>query len=431
MFYKFDIKYTLAQLKVNLVFRLHFHKLIFTGQENIPRDKPIIYAPTHRNALVDALILVHENRKQQVVFLARADIFKKELVIKILHFLRIMPVYRIRDGKENLSKNQEIFEICGRILQNGSPLCLFPEAKYNPRQNLLPLQKAIPRIALPTEAANNFMLDIHIVPVAFYYTAKDSFLSDLYVAYGKPVKVADYKELYGKDENQAINQLRMDLDTHLRKYVVDIPEQDYDEYVALIDTNVQTLAHKYFPESDGVVHASQQIIQRLNGLKKGSPEEYFSKMSSVKQALELLKSNGLTAKDPITKPRNILIRRFFLFISSPIAFAGLLNTIFPILIFRKLLSMFKDKQFISSVRIVCGIFVVPVFYVLQAIIVGLITKSTAWVLIYLLASPTLFYFGNYWRKWLRETISIQRVNQFTKEKKEDWVQIINALKLDI
>ncbi|MHB9056847.1 MAG: 1-acyl-sn-glycerol-3-phosphate acyltransferase [Paludibacteraceae bacterium] len=431
MFYKFDFKYTLAQLKVNPVFRLHFRKLIFTGQENIPRDKPIIYAPTHRNALVDALILVHENVKQQVVFLARADIFKKELVVKILHFMRIMPVYRIRDGKENLSKNQEIFEICGRILQNGSPLCLFPEAKYNPHQNLLPLQKAIPRIALPTEAANNFMLNIHIVPVAFYYTAKDCFLSDLYVTYGKPVKVADYKELYEKDENHAINQLRLDLDTRLRKYVVDIPEQDYDEYVALIDVNARTLAYKSFPESDGIVHASQQIIKKLNGLKEARPEEYSSKILSVKQALEFLKNNGLTAKDPITKPRNILIRSFLLLISSPIAFAGLLNSIFPILIFKKLLSLFKDKQFISSLRIVCGIFVVPVFYILQTIIVGLITKSTACALTYLLASPTLFYFGNYWRKWLRGAISVQRVNQFIKEKKGDWEQIVNALKLDI
>ncbi|NCB85202.1 MAG: hypothetical protein EOM44_12035, partial [Bacteroidia bacterium] len=146
-FSKFDIKYFLLQSYVNNFFRLHFRKLVFTGKENIPTDKPVIFAPTHRNALMDALILVYENVKQQVVFLARADIFKKPLVIKILYLFKIMPVYRIRDGKENLGKNKEIFVQCGEILKNGNPLCLFPEARFNPHQNLLPLQKAIPRIA--------------------------------------------------------------------------------------------------------------------------------------------------------------------------------------------------------------------------------------------------------------------------------------------
>ena len=238
----------MAQKHVNAVFRLHFRKLVFIGRENIPTDKPIIFAPTHRNALVDALILVYENVKQQVVFLARADIFANPTIAKILNFLKIIPVYRIRDGKENLDKNKQIFEMCRQILKQGNPICLFPEARYNPHQNLLPLQKAIPRIVLPAEAEVNFTLDTHIVPMAFYYTAKDSFLSDLYVTYSRPVRVADYKELYEQDENQAVNKLRLHLEARLREYVVDIPEEDYDEISALINFNAEELAEKSFPE---------------------------------------------------------------------------------------------------------------------------------------------------------------------------------------
>lgn len=430
MFQKFDPKYYLAQLHVNRVFRLHFRKLVFTGKENIPYGKPIIFAPTHRNALIDALILVYENVKQQVVFLARADIFKKPLVIKILHFLRIMPVYRIRDGKENLSKNEEIFKQCGAVLQQGNPICLFPEARYNPHQNLLPLQKAIPRIALPTEVGADFSLDTHIVPVAFYYTAKDSFLADLYVTYGKPVKVADYKELYLKDENQAINKLRLDLDAQLREYVVDIPEEDYDEISALIDVNADELAKKSYPQKDGIVLASQEIIRRIKALKESNPDKYKDKISAVKKAVEILKNNQLSTKDPIRKPLNyleIFVRALLLVALSPIALVGLLNTIFPILIYKKILSSVKDKQFISSLRLVAGIFVVPIFYLLQFLAVGIISGNWLCALGYVVLSPILFYFGTYWRKWWKALNRKEAVRRFAKEKKEDWEKVVENL----
>ena len=432
MLQKFDLKYFLAQLHVNRVFRLHFRKLVFTGKENIPTDKPIIFAPTHRNALIDALILVYENVKQQVVFLARADIFKKPLVIKILNFLKIMPVYRIRDGKENLGKNEEIFKICGRILKNGNPICLFPEARYNPHQNLLPLQKAIPRIALPTEAETNFSLDTHIVPMAFYYTNKDSFLSDLYVTYGKPVRVADYKELYDQDENQAVNKLRQDLDARLREYVVDIPEEDYDEISALIDLNAKELAKKSYPAKDGLVQASQEIIRQINELKESNPQAYTYKITAIQNALQLLKSHGLTSKDPITRPKGylgIFARALPMVATAPLALAGLLNTIFPILIYKKLLSVVKDKQFISSIRLVIGIFVVPIFYLLQFVLVGLISGNWLCASAYLLASPVLFMFGSYWRKGCKEILRMEVVRQFVKEKKDDWEKVLKAFEV--
>ncbi len=431
-FAKFDIKYFLLQIHVNNFFRLHFRKLVFTGKENIPHDKPIIYAPTHRNALVDALVLVYENLKKQIVFLGRADIFKKKIVSRILHIFRILPVYRIRDGKENLGKNQEIFEMCGRILKNGNPICLFPEARYNPHQNLLPLQKAIPRIALPTEAINNFHQDTHIVPVALYYKAKDSFLSDLYVTYGKPIKVADYRELYLRDENQAINQLRNDLDARLREYVVDIPEEDYEEISALIDVNVKDLAGKSYPEKDGIVRASQEIIRRIKALKESNPQAYAGKISDVQNALQLLKSHELTSKDPITQPKSypgIFARALPMVASAPLALAGLLNTIFPILIYKKLLSVVKDKQFISSIRLVVGIFAVPIFYLFQFVLVGMIGGDWKCALVYLLASPVLFMFGSYWRKWWKEILRMEEVRQFVKERKDVWEKVLKAFEV--
>jgi len=91
---------------VRLGFWLTQKKVVVTGRHSIPKGKPIIFAPNHQNALMDPLALVCTNMHQSV-WLARADIFKSKTVSSILKYLKLLPVYRIRDGKDNLSNNEE------------------------------------------------------------------------------------------------------------------------------------------------------------------------------------------------------------------------------------------------------------------------------------------------------------------------------------
>src|SRR5690554_4066884 len=111
MLYNYDFRYFLAKIPVKTVLRLNFRKLVFVGRENnVSKNKAVIFAPNHRNALLDALMLVYASyHRKQVVFLARADIFKQKFAAWILRGMRIIPVFRIRDGKDNLDKNKEIF----------------------------------------------------------------------------------------------------------------------------------------------------------------------------------------------------------------------------------------------------------------------------------------------------------------------------------
>ena len=207
-----------------------------------------------------------------------------------------------------------------------------------------------------------------------------------------------------------------------------------DEYAAMIDVNAKTLAEKSFPENDGLVHASQQIIFDLNKLKENNLQEYSDKILLIKDAIETLRNNGLTTKFPITHPKGylaIFFRVLPLIFTLPLALAGLVNSIFPILIFRKLVGMIQDKQFISSIRIVFGAFVVPLFYILQSVIVGIFSGNTICALAYLIVSPVLFYFGSYWRKWWKELLRMEDVRLFKKIKKgEIWKKTVKAFELN-
>lgn len=430
MKYGFSWGYALLQSYVSVIFRLHFRKLHYFGRENIPNDKPIIYAPTHRNALVDALVLVNDNRKRQVVFLARADIFKPGLLSRIFGFMRIMPVYRIRDGKENLSKNKEIFEQSGEVLKQGSPLCLFPEAIHNPKQNLLALKKGIPRIVLPTEAVFNFELDTQIIPVAFYYTNKNRFLSDLCVTYGEAIAVKNYQSLYAENENFAINQLRKDMESKLRHYVVDVPNEDYDEHLAMVEANQFEVLDKVDDTAINLPEAAQRVLQYMQKLKNDSIELYVDKIRMINEAIELLRKNKLTPTDlkyKIKRENQYSLYLILLSIASPFALLGLINLYLPTLIYKKLLKVIKDEQFISSIRIGSGVLILPIFLLLQSVVVWIIFGLTA-ALIYLFVSPMLFYFASYWRRWWKDVQTIKRLIDFKKT--TSWGFVVKAFEMN-
>ncbi|MEA4916011.1 1-acyl-sn-glycerol-3-phosphate acyltransferase [Proteiniphilum sp.] len=436
MLYRYDFRYTLAKIPVNTALRLNFRKLVFIGKkENVSKKRAVIFAPNHRNALIDALMLVFSSyHLKQIVFLARADIFKKSFVAWLLRGLRIMPVFRIRDGKDNLDKNNEIFDNAARILRKNNPLALFPEARHNPKQSLLPIQKAVPRIVLPTEASVDFQLRSQIVPVSIYYRDIFGFLSDAYVTFGTPIEVSDYKDIYNENPTLAINQLRQDLETRLKSMVVNIwNDEFYDEYLHAIDWNGDRIAQEKFSgRKDGFLQAALHIVRRLDEMYESNRAFFDEKIAAFREALIILRKHGLNTKDRLREPFpawNIFTCLIGLILSSPIALLGFLNGIFPILINKKLSGLFKDRQFIPSARYASGLFFIPIFDLIQSLILGAVTKNWLLTLGYFILMPATFYFALYWRKWWKTTRRDHKVQLFKKQHPNTWRRVLELIRL--
>ncbi|MCK5169159.1 MAG: 1-acyl-sn-glycerol-3-phosphate acyltransferase, partial [Bacteroidales bacterium] len=90
---KKNIGYTLLKPYVDRITKIFF-RITSYNYEKVPTDEILIYAINHQNALMDALAILATSDTEPV-FLARADIFKKRTVAKILTFLKILPIYRI------------------------------------------------------------------------------------------------------------------------------------------------------------------------------------------------------------------------------------------------------------------------------------------------------------------------------------------------
>ncbi|MDR2083916.1 MAG: 1-acyl-sn-glycerol-3-phosphate acyltransferase [Bacteroidales bacterium] len=436
MIFKYDYRYTVLKHLVNLGFRCNFRKVVYVNTENIPNDVPLIYAPTHSNAIIDGLTLVNMSKKQ-IVFLGRADIFKGKFLKWFLSGVKVMPIYRLRDGAENLEKNIAVFNDCKRVLDNDkSALCLFPEAKHNPKQSLLPLQKGISRIALPTEALADFKLNIHIIPVSIFYTDRQGYLSDVYITFGKPIKVNEYKEMFQKNNNLAINQLRYDLDDNLRSITVDISNDAYyNFYTYCLDISGEEVAKKHFSkEKDGIVKAYRTIVNKLNHLYENNHPRFLEITDDFGRAYSILRFNKLNTRDKIHNPKSlaeILLRIISLLITLPVAAYGFINTLIPIIIYLVLRNKVKDKQFIASTRTLVAIVIMPIFYTLQPVILGCVTHNWWLALAYFISLPLTFYFASYWRKWFKQIPRMIKVRKFAKKHKEDWEYVLEVTKFEI
>jgi 1-acyl-sn-glycerol-3-phosphate acyltransferase len=227
-----DLLYNALSPLVQFGCRCHYNSFVVRGTENLPQDGAYIIAPCHQQALMEPLAVLCFAPKPPV-FLARADIFKKPTIRAILTFLKIMPVYRIRDGKDQLGQNQEIFDRCRDVLLDGFPLCLMAEGRHNNRHHLLPMGKGMFRIAGETQLALGDY-PLYIVPTGIDFDDYEMPYSNLVVNIGKPIPVQPFMEKYKEDEPVALNEMRDALREALSPLMHDVrDEEHYDEIMAL------------------------------------------------------------------------------------------------------------------------------------------------------------------------------------------------------
>ena len=220
----FNLFYTLCFPVVQFATLCHYRRIVIKGKDNIPDDEKYILAPCHQNALMDPLVVLYMENKP-VVFLARADIFKKPLARLLLTWLRISPVYRIRDGRDQLSNNEAIFNTARQVVEEGMPLCLMAEGTHNDKHQLLPLVKGMFRIAGATQMELGDS-PLYIVPVGLDYDDYERPYSSVMVNVGKPIDVRNFMDDFESKEPVALNRMRDALTTALKAQIHHVDSVD-------------------------------------------------------------------------------------------------------------------------------------------------------------------------------------------------------------
>ena len=211
---------------VNWMFRRSYRHIKYVGKENIPTDGAVIFAPNHTNALQDALAVLSINSERKV-FVARADIFRNKRYAKILRWLKIMPIRRMRDGANEVLQNDETEDRAIATLREGVPFCILPEGTHRTKHSLLPLGKGIFRISIRANEEFGKEKPIYIVPVGLEYSDWFHLWDSLVINIGKPINVTEFiAEHADLERPKLILAMREELTQRMREQILWVPDDE-------------------------------------------------------------------------------------------------------------------------------------------------------------------------------------------------------------
>ncbi len=225
--------YYLLKPLIRAGFYCYYQRVRMEGMEHIPQDKPVMLLPNHQNALLDPLLVAAYSRGKRPYFLTRSDVFKGGFLLSVFDALRMIPIYRLRDGRNTLHRNQVVFDRCARLLSQGEHLLLFPEANHNLRRQVRPLSKGFTRIVLHTLASFP-QTDLQLLPVGINYQGLGGFPDRVAFRFGKPVPASSLSG--GRNSRDAAASMKEHVFQSLTGLTTHIPpETDYERRIAELD----------------------------------------------------------------------------------------------------------------------------------------------------------------------------------------------------
>jgi hypothetical protein len=165
---RFFYIYTVVQLLKILIqagLWLFCNKIYLKNKQLFKTKGPLLIIANHPNSFLDAII-IGSYYKRRVYFLARGDAFKKPIHRFLLESLNMIPVYRLREGKEYLHLNDYAFSRSIDLLSKGYAVLIFIEGICINSNELQPFKKGTARI-LEGIQKRNIHPSVHIAGIAF------------------------------------------------------------------------------------------------------------------------------------------------------------------------------------------------------------------------------------------------------------------------
>lgn len=372
----YDPLYSFLRHYVDLALKLSYRTIRYVGRERIPQDGAVIYAPNHTNALMDALVILAMDRTPKV-FVARADIFRNPTLAKILTFLKIMPIMRMRDGFEEVKKNNETIDRAVDVLRDHVPFCIFPEGTHQAKYSSLPLSKGIFRIALQAQALIPDM-PLYIVPMGLRYGNFFRFRSTVRVQVGEPINVGEFVARHeGCTTQEIINIMKEELDERMKHSIFYIPNDEnyaatYEICAAVVKMQVRHLKHdielKGLRGLDAHFAANNMTAKHIAYLKEANPELHARLMKLGAEASELRTAKRISLSSVSVKyiVLSRILKVLFFILTLPYSLPVTLLSAPMSLVCRMLFRVIKDYAFRNSVRYVVNLVMWPLLMIIYS-----------------------------------------------------------------
>ena len=239
---------------------------------------PVLLACNHPNSLLDAII-IDVLFEQPVYSLTRGDAFKNKFITRIFSKLRMLPVYRVSEGVENLGANYDTFDACKMIFKNNGIVQVFSEGLCINEWKLRPLKKGTARLAISSWEDG---IPLKVIPVGINYSSFRRFGKNVYINFGKTITQKDIDQSEGKGlKLQAFNNI---LSGELSKMVYDIEKTDLEKQDRLLKTRPSFFQKivLFIPSVLGfITHSLLYIPVKIFALKKAGHNDHYDSVMMV------------------------------------------------------------------------------------------------------------------------------------------------------
>lgn len=363
--------YRFMRRLVSAAYAFGFRRIIISGYPEIKNNKPALFVANHQSTFMDGILMGITATKASPYILVRADIFKSKAAKVGLDLIRLLPIYRKRDGLSSVTQNDSIFEKCFQIFEKKGVVALFPEGNHAIERSLRPLQKGAARIALQAEERNNFELNLSVIPVGLHYENHSERWHDVYIHYGEPFSILPYKALYLENPQKALKDLTDRIKEGIEKEIIDIKwKEEYTFFEQL-----RQLLKPYFPNlhlgAKSVVHAENVVLEKIRLQLVDKPDRLQTLKSKVQNYFQKASRIGFSKDFQVQKPNVLKLIGQTLLIIGGFPFwlvAKIFNFIPEFIIENKIIKGVKDRTWHISLRVGISSFIYPIYYGLLWII---------------------------------------------------------------
>ena len=195
-----DFGYSFFKPYIVWATRTLFSKVNVKGLEHLPDPgkTAVIVTANHCNTLMDALVIL-QSSKDTFAYVARADIFKKPFIAHLLGNMRILPIYRRRDGEDSREKNEAIFDNVVEAINHGVMLSIHPEGTHRARRSLMAFKTGAVRIAQQS-AVTHPDKPVCIVPAGLNYDDLFNIMRPVTLTFGEPIAITGDEDVHEMTE---------------------------------------------------------------------------------------------------------------------------------------------------------------------------------------------------------------------------------------
>lgn len=194
--------YDFLKAAIRLALPLWARRLEVLNAQAMKTEGPLLLASNHPNSFLDA-VLVGTSFGRPVHFITRGDVFKTGWIRRTMESLNMIPIFRIRDGKDKLSQNEETFIKSVDVLRKGGVLLIFVEGFCENQKSLqLPLKKGAARIL---QSCWQEGIPVQVLPVWLEYSSYNRYAKTIRMSFGKLFGQADSGDITSANGINTIN----------------------------------------------------------------------------------------------------------------------------------------------------------------------------------------------------------------------------------